>query len=460
MNDGSYKGNKVVVAGAGRSGLAAARFLTAKGAKVFLADEREETLAGEEAFRLATEGITLLPGPFSLEAWEGAELLVLSPGVPADREPFETLRSRGTELIGELELAWRHLTGKVIAITGTKGKSTTTSLVGEALMEERLDIRIGGNIGKPLTEQIAACTVETLFVVEVSSFQLETVKEFHPFMAALLNYSPDHLDRYPDEESYKVAKLRIFENQEEGDFVVANLDDPVVVEMAGRSRGKRLLFSRRGELPRGAEGAFLRGDDFVIRLGEDETTVLNSRDLKLRGTHNEENVLAACVMARLAGASPGALRRAFSGFAGLEHAFEHVADVRGVGFINDSKATNVAAALRGLESLPGPVVLIMGGKSKGGDFSLMRGEIGKKVKNILLIGESADMLRERFSDLASCTVSESLGEAVRRAYRLAGGKGTVLFAPACASFDMFGDYRERGEVFKLAVAELSTEEED
>ena len=416
-----------------------------------------ENMAGliRQVKELSQKGMEIISGAFSMDTFSGADLIVVSPGISLERSPFASLRDRKVELIGELELAWLNLKGKVIAITGTKGKSTTASLLREALSEEGFPVRLGGNIGEPLISLVNGSNEEFYFVVEVSSFQLETVRDFHPFIAALLNFSPDHLDRYSDMKAYREAKVRIFENQKEGDCSVVNFDDPEAVEMACMSKGRLYFFSGKGELPRGREGAFLKGGEFIIRMGGEESKLIGSRALKLRGTHNMENVLAACVMAGLVGVSPPSMIKAFSGFKGLEHAFELVGETGGIRFINDSKATNVMAALRGLESVEGPVVLIMGGKSKGGDFMMLKEEVERKVKHIVLIGEASSLIEERLSGVRPCRFCDTLQEAIRTAYRLAGEGDTVLFSPACASFDMFRNYQDRGNAFKDEVFRLS-----
>jgi UDP-N-acetylmuramoylalanine--D-glutamate ligase len=444
----SVEHKRVTVAGAARSGLAAAELLARRGARVTLSDSRTEL---PEADRLRALGIALELGGHTRETFTSADLVVLSPGVPPEQDAVQAARDRGIPVIAEIELASRWLQGRVIAITGTKGKSTTTALTGRMLEAGGFKVTVGGNIGSPLSAQVSESTPDTFHVVETSSFQLEQIETFHPWIAVMLNFSPDHLDRHPDVAAYGAAKARIFENQDAGDFAVINADDPAVLELARRGRASARLFSLAGTIDRGTvvEDGWIvdRRSDFAERLVPTDA-------IHLLGPHLVNDVMAAATVGAIAGVAPAAMTAAVDAFRGLEHAMELVADVGGVRFVNDSKATNVESALRSIESFDRDLVPIMGGRFKGGDLRLLRDPLKVRAKALVAIGEARPLLRDALGDVVPVEEIDSFAGAIDRAHELAKPSGVVLLAPACASFDMFRDYAERGRRFKDEVRRL------
>jgi UDP-N-acetylmuramoylalanine--D-glutamate ligase len=440
---------RVTVAGAARSGVAAARLLAKRGARVTLSESRAEA---PDAAPLEAVGVTLELGGHRTETFVNADLIVLSPGVPPDQPAIEAARARGVPVIAEIELASRWLQGRVIAITGTKGKSTTTALAGRILETAGFKVTVGGNIGQPLSAQVERSTPDTFHVVETSSFQLEQIHTFHPWIAVMLNFSPDHLDRHPTVDAYRSAKARIFENQDERDWAVVNADDPTVLEMARRGRARVRLFSRGAPL---ADGTAIDGGWIVDRQPRRSDVRLVPLDaIHLLGPHLVGDVMAAATVGLIAGAAPAAMTAAVDTFRSLEHAMELVAEIRGVRFVNDSKATNVESALRSIESFNEGLVVILGGRFKGGDIGLLREPLRRRAKAVVAIGESRARFRDALADAVTVHEEATLDAAVRRAYALAQPSGVVLLAPACASFDMFRDYAERGRSFKEEVGKL------
>jgi UDP-N-acetylmuramoylalanine--D-glutamate ligase len=439
---------RVTVAGAARSGLAAAELLARRGASVTLSEMRTE-IADPDA--LTQLGVTLELGGHRLPTFTEADLVVLSPGVPPEQPAVQAARNRGVPVITEIELAYRWLQGRVIAITGTKGKSTTTALTGRMLETAGFRVAVGGNIGVPLSAQVAESTPDTFHVVEASSFQLEQIDTFHPWIAVMLNFSPDHLDRHPSAEAYAAAKGRIFENQDSGDWAVINADDPLVLELARRGRARRRLFSRHTAL---ADGTVVDAGWIVDRSPSGLGRLVPLDAIHLLGPHLVTDVMAAATVGAIAGASPVAIAAAVETFPGLEHAMELVADVGGVRFVNDSKATNVESALRSIESFESGLVPIIGGRFKGGDLGLLRAPLAARAKAVIAIGEARPLVREALESAVPVHEAGAFDEAVARAYALARPSGVVLLAPACASFDMFRDYAERGRRFKEEVKKL------
>ena len=440
-----------MVVGAARSGLAAAQLLIRQGASVTLSDSRS-TLADDDRRRLEAAGVTLELGRHNESTFERADLIVMSPGVPPELPVIARARAAGVPLIGEVELAFRWLRGRVIAITGTKGKSTTTALTGRMLRHAGFAVAVGGNIGSPVSAQVETSTADTLHVVEVSSFQLEQIEQFRPWIAVMLNFSPDHLDRHHTVEAYARAKGRIFENQQTDDFAVVNADDEPAMQLAAITRAHLRLFSRRG-----AAGAktLVENGWIVGRSGERISQLIPLNAIRLLGEHLVDDVMAAATVASIVGATPEAMTAATDTFGGLEHAMELVAEFDGVRFVNDSKATNVEAAVRSVESFTTGVVAIVGGKFKGGDLRLLRTPIGGRGKAVVAIGEAKELVRNALQDVIDVHDAGSMDEAVTTAFALARPAGVVLLAPACASFDMFRDYAERGERFKDAVRRLA-----
>jgi UDP-N-acetylmuramoylalanine--D-glutamate ligase len=442
-------GMRVTVAGAARSGVAAAELLAARGAIVTLSDARRDL---DVAPALRRQGIALELGGHTEPTFANADLVVLSPGVPPELGVVEAARARGVPVIGEIELAFRWLRGRVIAITGTKGKSTTTALTGRMLEAAGFKVTVGGNIGAPLSAQVPSSTPETLHVVEASSFQLEQIHTFHPWIAVMLNFSPDHLDRHPSVEAYGAAKARIFENQSPADWAVVNADDPGVLELARRGRAARRLFARATPID---EGTVIEDRWIVDRRGAAADRLVPLDAIRLLGPHLVGDVMAAATVGVIAQATPAAMTEAVRAFRGLEHAMELVSTIGGVRFVNDSKATNVESALRSIESFDEGVVAIIGGRFKGGDLRRLRDALRARATAVVSIGEAQRIVGDALEGAVAVHPAASMADAVAKAFALAKPNGVVLLAPACASFDMFRDYAERGRVFKEEVARLS-----
>jgi len=442
------EGRRVVVVGAARSGLAAAELARSRGARVTVADLRTDV----EALAAWRPGdVTLELGEHRPATFARADLIVLSPGVPTRQPALDAARRAGVPVIGEIELAWRLLEGRVIAITGTKGKSTTTTLVGRMLDAAGLDVRVSGNIGPALSAQVDGSTAQTLHVVEVSSFQLESTETFRPWIAAVLNLSADHLDRHASVAEYADAKARIFARQGPDDWAVVNADDPAVVALASRGAARRLPFAIEARLD---DGVGLEGGAIVHRSAAGARPLVPLSAVRLFGRHLLADVAAAAAVAMLAGVSADAMTRAVETFSGLEHALEPVTEIEGVRFVNDSKATNVEAARLAIASFEAGVVPIIGGRFKGGDLRDLRAAVAGRVRAVVAVGEAAPLVREALGDMAPVIDAADMAEAVRLAFEHAAPGGTVVLAPACASFDMFRDYAERGRVFKQEVARL------
>lgn len=443
----SVQHKHVVVAGGGRSGAAAAELLLSRGARVTLSD----TASPADADRLRALGVVVEVGPHRAELFSGASLVVLSPGVPPDQPAIAEARRAGVAVIGEVELASRWLSGRVIAVTGTKGKSTTTTLTARMLQEAGFDVTAGGNLGTALSAQVRASHPGTLHVVEVSSFQLETTDTFHPWVAVLLNLSADHLDRHGSFEAYAAAKARVFANQTPDDWAVVNADDPAALALARHAKARRLDFGLDAPM---AEGVTVEGGDIVRRAAGRAAPLVPLSSVRLPGRHLLGDVLAATAVGCVAGVPPAAMRRAVEGFSGLEHALERVAEIGGVAFVNDSKATNIAAARRAVESFSGDVVLILGGRFKGGRFEDLGDVLRARARAVIAIGEAAPLIEAALGAIVPVTRATSMTEAVASAFARATPGGVVLLAPACASFDMFADYADRGRRFKDAVRQL------
>ncbi len=449
----TVSGKRVVVVGAARSGVAAAELLVRRGANVVLTDAKDR-IDAEDALRAA--GVELELGGHQPETMRGADLIVLSPGVPLTQPQVAAARASGVPVIGEMELASRWLRGRIIAITGTKGKSTTTTLTGRMLDEAGYDVLVGGNIGNALSAQVDRSTEETIHVIEASSFQLQTTETFHPWIAVLLNFSPDHLDQHTDIAEYAAAKARIFANQTVSDWAVLNADDGPSHALAQDARSQVFEFALRREL---MNGVTAEGDAIVRRRGGDADEVLVPLSaVKLIGDHLLSDVCAAAAVASLVGVDRDAMTRAVEGFTGLEHALEPVGEIGGVGFVNDSKATNVESALRAIESFGRGLVVILGGRYKGGDFTDLRDALVAREGQVVAIGEAAALVHRALDvPVRVHDGGSDMSRAVRVAFSVAAPGGTVLLAPACSSFDMFRDYAERGRMFKQEVMKLRGE---
>jgi UDP-N-acetylmuramoylalanine--D-glutamate ligase len=454
MAEFSVAGERVLVLGAARSGVAAALLLADRGARVTLSDLRPAMSDANDVARLRQRGVMLELGGHRPETVAGASLVVLSPGVPLSQPALEQARRQEIPIIGEIELASYWLRGRVVAITGTKGKSTTTTLAGRMLQAGGIRTLVGGNIGVPLSAQVAASTPDTVHVVEVSSFQLETIQTFHPWIAVLLNFSPDHLDRHATVEEYARAKAKIFENQNERDWVVINADDPQALALARSGRGRQLRFSMNASIE---EGVVVTSGAISYRHEGEDQSMVPLAAVKLIGPHLRADVAAAAAVAKLSGISPADMTRAVESFGGLEHALELVTNLHGVRFVNDSKATNVESALRAIESFGQGLVVILGGRYKGGDFGRLREPLTSRGATVVAIGEARPLLHEALESAVPIRDVASMADAVRQAWEDARPHGTVLLAPACASFDMFADYADRGRSFKHEVARLEAE---
>ena len=447
----SVHGQHVVVLGGGRSGIAAADLLVARGARVTLADTASEL---RHADHLRAIGVAVELGPHRPALLTGADLIVLSPGVAPEQDAILAARKAGVTVIGEVELASRWLTGQILAVTGTKGKSTTTTLTARMLQEAGADVTAGGNLGVALSAQVAGSRTSSWHVVEVSSFQLEGIETFHPRIAVLLNLSADHQDRHSSMAEYGAAKARIFMNQTAEDWAVVNADDPAALALAARGRARRCDFALDAPL---TEGVTVEDGVIVRRQHGDRQPLLPVTSVLLPGRHLLSDVLAAAAASSVAGVPPDAMRRAVEGFHGLEHALERVGEVGGVRFINDSKATNIAAARRAIESFDDGVIAIIGGRFKGGRFEDLRDAAADRLDAVVAIGEAQPLIRAALEDVVPVHEASTMGDAVRRAFALAEPGGVVLLAPACSSFDMFEDYADRGRAFKVAMKQLAEE---
>jgi UDP-N-acetylmuramoylalanine--D-glutamate ligase len=446
------KNKRALVVGLGRSGVASAFFLQDHGSKVTVSDSKSEAQLQNEIAALLDRGISIETGQHGERTFRDQDLIVVSPGVPSDQPQLQHARTLGIPVIGEVELAFRFLEGKVIALTGSNGKTTTTTLVGEILSKSGRKTLVGGNIGTPVISLVSQSTPESLVVLEISSFQLETIQQFRPWIAAILNITPDHLDRHRTFQAYVDAKARIFENQQPSDFAVLNADDPTCAALRDRIQACLCWFSRKREVE---AGAFLRGDQIIFRGKNGDETILGRGDIHLKGAHNLENVLAGVTMSMLAGCRPDQVRQAVSEFRAVEHRLELVATVNGVAFYNDSKATNVDATVKALESFPGKIHLILGGKDKGSDYSVLNPLLRERSKRAYLIGAAAEKIGAQIQGATALVRSGTLDRAVRQAFEAASPGDVVLLAPACASFDQFENYEHRGRVFKELVLSLT-----
>ncbi len=449
-------GKRVLVVGLGKSGVASALFLKSRGARVTVSDSKPEAELRNEILLLLEHGITVETGGHGERTFRGQDLIVVSPGVPVDAPLLVQARSMGESsvtgtIIGEIELAARFLPGKIVAITGANGKTTTTSLASEIIAAGNFSTLVGGNIGTPAISFVDEAGPSTWIVLEVSSFQLETIVEFRPRIAVILNITPDHLDRHKTFDNYVNAKARVFENQRADDFTVLNADDTTAAGLADRTRGQVVWFSRKKEVER---GAIVRGRNIYFRDGQREREILPFDEVSLKGGHNLENVLAGVSVGMLVGCQPEQIREAVRHFKGVEHRLEFVARVAGADYYNDSKATNVDATIKALESFPGNVHLILGGKDKDSDYSVLQDLLRERVKRVYTIGAAAAKIEAQIQGATEIVHAEILEKAVRLASEGAAAGDVVLLAPACASFDQFQSYEHRGRVFKETVHSL------
>jgi UDP-N-acetylmuramoylalanine--D-glutamate ligase len=454
-------GKRALVVGLGKSGVASALFLKAQGARVTVSDTKSGDELRNEIPVLLDHGITVETGGHGERTFRGQDLIVVSPGVPVDAPPLVQARALGETVIGEIELAAQFLPGPIVAITGSNGKTTTTTLAGEIMTAAGFPALVGGNIGTPAISLAERAKPETVIVLEVSSFQLETIQKFRPKVAVVLNVTPDHLDRHRTFDVYTDAKARIFENQQASDFAVLNADDPTCVAIAARTKAQVFWFSRQKEVE---QGAWVRDGNIVFRDGRAEPKaqqreILQVSEISLKGAHNLENVLAAVCAGALMGCAAEKIRQAVRDFKAVEHRLEFVATIRGVDYYNDSKATNVDATIKALESFPANIHLILGGKDKGSDYTVLNDLLRQRVKRVYTIGAAAAKIESQLVSAKGGNVevvhAETLENAVRKASAAAQPGDVVLLAPACASFDQFKSYEHRGRLFKEIVRGLS-----
>ena len=443
---------RVLVVGLGKSGVASALFLKSRGARVTVSDSKPESELRNEILILLEHGITVETGGHGDRTFRGQDLIVLSPGVPVDAPQLAQARNLGEPVIGEIELAAQFLAGPIAAITGANGKTTTTALAGEIIAAGKFSTLVGGNIGTPAISLVDQAGPATWTVLEVSSFQLETIAEFRPRIAVILNITPDHLDRHKTFVNYVGAKARVFENQRADDFSILNADEPTTAGLADRTRAQLFWFSRNKEIEK---GAFARGTHIYFRDGHGEREIMPLADVPLKGAHNLENVLAGVSIGMLVGCQPEQIREAVRNFKAVEHRLEFVAKVAGVDYYNDSKATNVDATIKALESFPANILLILGGKDKGSDYTVLTDLLRQRVKRVYTIGAAAGKIESQIQGAAEVEHAETLENAVRRASESAVPGDVILLAPACASFDQFQNYEHRGRVFKETVQSLA-----
>jgi UDP-N-acetylmuramoylalanine--D-glutamate ligase len=445
-------GKHIVVVGLARTGVSVTRFLVSRGARVVVTDMKGRELLQEHLAALAGVQVELQLGGHDLATFRGADLVVVSPGVPMDIPPLVESRRAGVPVISEIELAARFITAPMVAITGTNGKTTTTTLVGEIFRHAGRETFVGGNIGNPLMDLPLRGAEVQVVVAEISSFQLEGIESFRPRVSVLLNITEDHLDRYAGYQEYIDAKGRIFMKQTAEDWAVLNADDPLVAAFAGSIAPRVFFFSQQQEL---REGAFCLGREMVFRHNGQEWR-FPVAGFRLKGVHNMDNIMAAVGSALLMGVDPAHACRAIAAFPGLPHRMEFVASLDGVEYYNDSKGTNVGSVVRSLESFPAPIILIAGGKDKGGDYAPIAGLVQERVSHLILIGEAREKIRTQLGHLSDARLADSLEEAVTLARTLAVPGTVVLFSPACSSFDMFKNYEERGNRFAEAVRALGS----
>jgi UDP-N-acetylmuramoylalanine--D-glutamate ligase len=444
----SLTGKQAVVAGMARTGMAAAEFLAQQGATVTVSEIKTEGELRTASELLRSLGVKVELGKHSLETFLSGDLIVLSPGVNPTISPLEKARDKGIPIVSEVELASWFLNKPLIAVTGTNGKSTTTAVIGHILSSWGKRVFVGGNIGIPLTTYLLHGEETDYIVAEISSFQLEGISSFRPWIALLLNLGEDHLERHPTLASYVAVKARIFLNQGPKDWAVVNTDDATVKSLCPQIRAQILSFGRDKSK---ARGVWLEDKDTIVyrKKGGEENFSLER--VRLKGMHNRENIMAAIGAATICGVPHNIIQESLDSFKGLEHRIELVGEWGKISVYNDSKATNVASAITALQSLEGPIILIAGGRDKGSSYSPMRSIIKERVKALILMGEAKEKMQTAFQDLVPIHLVDDMKEGVRVAWRLAQAGDTILLSPACSSFDMFQDYQDRGRTFKKMI---------
>jgi UDP-N-acetylmuramoylalanine--D-glutamate ligase len=446
------KGKKVLVVGLGKSGLAAAIFLRRRGAHVTVSDIRSAEALAKDIPALLDEGINVEAGGHGLLTFRRQDLIVVSPGVPLDTPELVQARNLGRPIIGELELAARFLKGEILAVTGSNGKTTTTSLLGEILEKAGLRTQVGGNIGVPVVALIDESTDDTWNVLEVSSFQLETTEQFHPRIAVILNITPDHLDRHGTFENYALAKERIFAEQDQNDYCILNADNARAAAAANRSKARVYWFSLEHSVD---QGAWVEGGEILFRTSPQAAPepIMPLSCIPLKGDHNIENVLASVSAACLAGAAAESIRKAVEEFKAVEHRLEYVTTLNGIDIYNDSKATNVDATAKAIAAFPGNIHLILGGKDKNSDYTELNDLLHARVKAVYTIGSAAAKIESQLRGIVALHSCETIDKAIAAIASAAHPGDIVLLAPACSSFDQFESYEHRGRVFKELINE-------
>jgi UDP-N-acetylmuramoylalanine--D-glutamate ligase len=446
-------GRNIVVAGLGRTGMAVALFLKRRGARVTVTDSSTGPEMEENGASLRKMGIGVELGPHNTDTFENAGLVVLSPGVPHTIEPVKRAVERGISVIGEIELASRFIKEPVVAITGTNGKTTVTTLAGKMLEESGLNVFVGGNIGNPLIDYVDSEEKAEIIVAEISSFQLDTIETFRPWISVLLNITEDHLDRYDGFNAYVKSKGRIFENQKDRDICIFNASDRHISSMEENIKCRKMPFSGERRLKGYKECAKISKESIDFNFGEGGFSVRFS-DIAIPGRHNIENVAAAALASFAAGGNADGIRSALKKFRGLPHRIEHVAAIDGTDYYDDSKATTVDSVAKALEVFERPIILIMGGRNKGSNFSLLKKSVEKHVKKLIVMGEARDEITASLGEIADTVPADSMENSVKLAYDSAEPGDVVLLSPACSSFDMFTSYSHRGAVFRRAVETL------
>ncbi len=454
----SVQNKKILVVGFARSGLSAANFLLERGARVTITDTKTEEELKDYISQLIMPP-TLSLGGHHIEDFVDADFIVLSPGVPSNLPELRKASERNIPIYSEVELAYRFLKGRIIGVTGSNGKTTTTTLIGELFKKAGREYVVAGNIGSPLIQWVnrSSASTETTFVVELSSFQLENIDQFKCDIALILNVSPDHQDRYDRFEDYVQAKEQIFLNQRGEDYAVINADNPFTLKMASRRPARVLLYSRKQDLK---EGVFVRNGSIQVIWEGQEQFLMPVDEIRLRGQHNLENMLAATAAGVLSGLDREVMIETFRSFAGVEHRLEWVRELSGVTFYNDSKATNMDSAAQALQAFTEPLVVIMGGKDKGADFGVLQPLVADKVRLLVLLGAAAEKISHSLGDHVPTVAAQDLEQAVELAYENAHPGDVVLLAPGCTSFDMFDDFEHRGRVFKERVNALDAKREE
>ncbi len=441
---------KVLVVGLGRTGKALCDFLIQHGARVKISEQKKANESAQDYSDWEKKGVQIEAGPHKKESFLEADLIVPSPGVPVLPE-MEAARNKGVRLLSEIELASAFLKGTIVGITGTNGKSTTATLAHKILKEGGLQAFLAGNIGTPLISFVENSQDDHIYVTEVSSFQLKLIEQFRAGISVFLNISPDHLDWHPSFDDYFESKRNLISTQGEDDIAILNQDDPLIWALKETGKSRIYAFSQKKEVER---GCFLKGEWIILKDSQEEKLV-HRNEIPLFGIHNLENVMASALVGHALGLPIARIRESITHFQGLEHRLEKVTTIREVEFFNDSKATNVDASLKSIQSFDQKIILILGGRDKGGDFKKLKEPIEDKVKNIILIGEATEKIKKSLEGSAPIQTVSSLKEAVRAGYSMAEAGEVVLLAPGCTSFDMFHDFEERGKIFKQEVSSLA-----